>query len=143
MLQDKIDFDFVVSGDATTLRIVRYGHPDHGKRVRIQRHAYPLYYRKGRKSVVRHYNYSPTDYTRYVISALGYLRWDSFATEPLPLEYAEALNRRNAEQWAAARARHPDFDWSEIAPPQPCKGTAHLVAQPDGEYNWRKVNLPA
>ena len=135
MDSSKIRFEFVVSGDSATFGVVRYRHPDHGERVEIQRRAYALYNRAGHKR----YNYTPTEYTHQVVAVLGYLHRETFAWEPLPLEYAIAYNEQLREQDAQARARHPDYDWTGILPTPPIKGTAHYDMD---SHRWVKVNLP-
>ena len=140
--QDKITFKFISSGDSASFRVVRYGHPDHDRRIEIRHHIYPLY-SYGRKR----YNYTIGEYMRQVVAVRDYLHWEHGASEELPEEYArafEAWSKANYEEGIQRAKRdgwyEPEF-YPEYTPT--IKGTARFVFDRDdpSKSHWQKTRM--
>jgi len=137
-----IKFEFISSyAGRSSYRIVRYGHPDHDKRIEIVYHVDPLYIRSYTtpNAVQKRFNYTPTEYTHMVARVKGYL-YHYNATQSLDPEYAIAFDAQSRANWEAAKAKHPDF----VKPyKRTILGTAHLVPTGKGEYDyaWQLVKV--
>jgi len=143
MTASKISFRFIASGDSASYEVIRYGHPDNGRRVELQTRAYALYARGGR----RRYGYTIGQYMRQVVSVLGFLHWEFSSWEPLPDEYARAFvewSRQSYDETIArfkTRSYYDPQDWP--AWECPIKGTAQYVFDETNpnEGHWIKTRL--
>jgi len=123
-----MEFEFISSGElGASYRIIDYGKPYHGKRVRIATRA-PRYDEA-------RFSYTPEEFERDVVGAVGYLRFEYCLDEPLPVEVAVAFNEAGRRKYERAKAKHPDWDWEPWEPS--AKGIAQYVA---GE-GWRLTPL--
>jgi len=145
-MASEIKFRFICSGDSASYEIVRYGHPDNGRRVEIQSRTYALYYADGRR-VHKRYNYTIEQYMRQVVSVLGYLHWECRSWEPLPEEYAHAFvaySKANYEEGKARAIRDRWYDpqyWPEYEPT--IKGVAQYVFDEHDRTrgHWHKTRI--
>jgi len=121
------------------------GDPLDGHRIEIQTFADPLYGRDGK----RQFNYTPEEYDRWVIAALGYMhRLDGSVNEPLSLDYARAFNAQALAEYQAGlerwRDKYPnDVDIYLEHEPFQIKGTCWLVHVGPGEWDlaWAFADL--
>jgi len=132
--QDRIRFEFISSYDfSAEYRIIRYGHRDHERRVRLRWQAPDLYDAYGKRRL----NYADAEYERDLVAVVDWLQ----LARDMGDEYGPAFENWRQDQYQEDHARYtrryPDFDWGDIPAPEPIEGIARW------DFGWHTVPLAA